>query len=147
MDTTLQDFCYEGWMKWHQARCLACCQALKAAGSYSFLKKETTSRWRMLLFSIQLEQILVLFPLRGGWRCIDVGQGEGESQLDRIVSGSWWHWCSSGNREALSDTSPTPERLNAEIMTWMTGFHFPPNFPAYMVNLGVLSVCRIWGGI
>lgn len=34
--------------------------------------------------------------------------------------------------------------LSAEVMTRMTGFHVSPNFPAYVVNLGLFSVHCAW---
>lgn len=142
---TSQDGCYEGWMK---------CSELPDGTSVFVrhsrkrlavtLKRETKWRLRLLLFSIEFEQTLALFPPRergcmGGREEVSVSassdgcimQLKTRMQHRQPQGCCEWHLSSS-------------LRLSAEITTRMTGFHVSPNFPAYVVNRGLFSVHCAW---
>lgn len=72
------------------------------------ISEETKRRLRSLLFSIEVEQTVALFPLRvrgrtGGGEEVMVSVGSDEC----IMQLQTWMQCSN-HRDAVSDTSPTP---------------------------------------
>lgn len=144
---TSQDGCYEGWMNCSELR-----DGTSAFVRHSrkrlavTLKRETKRRLHSLLFSIESEQTLALLPPRekgcmGGREEVSVSASSDECIMQlktRMQCRQPWGCCEWHLSSSL--------RLGAEAMTRMTGFHVSPNFPAYVVNLGLFSVhCAWWG--